>query len=63
MIWMCFINERLRLLIVYNDEEIEMNEYEDIIYNDLFSLINNLLEPPKDFKAIQVADEHMYLFM
>jgi hypothetical protein len=40
-----------------------MNEYENILYNRQFSLTNDLLEPPKDPKTIQVTDKNTLLFM
>src|SRR5436190_15176057 len=40
-----------------------VNEYEDILYNGLFSLIDDLLEPPEDADTIQIADKNTFLFM
>ena len=40
-----------------------MNEYEDILYDSLFSLIDGLLEPPEDLDTIQVANENTFLFI
>ena len=50
-------------MIIYDEGGIEANEYKDILYNGLFSLIDDLLEPPEDADTIQVADENTFLFM
>jgi len=63
MVWACFTGERLGPLIVCDEGGIGADEYEDIIYDGLFSLIDDLLEPPEDPGTIQIADEHTYLFM
>ena len=39
-----------------------MNEYEDILYDELFSLIDNILQS-LEFNSIQIADENIFLFM
>ena len=39
------------------------NEYTDILYDGLFSLIDDLLQPPEDPDIIRVADETIFLFM
>ena len=44
IVWTCFTGDRLGPLIVCNEGGIEANEYEDIIYDGLFSLVDNLLE-------------------
>lgn len=63
MVWACFTGERLGPLIVCDEGGIGAEEYEDILYDGLFSLIDDLLEPPEDPGTIQVADENTYLFM
>ena len=63
MVWACFTGDRLGPLIVCDEGGIGANEYEDILYNGLFSLIDDLLEPLEDPETIQVADENTYLFM
>jgi len=63
MVWACFSGERLGPLIVCNDRRIEADEYEDILYDGLFSLIDDLLEPPEEPRTIQVADETILIFM
>jgi DDE superfamily endonuclease len=37
--------------------------YEDILYDGLFSLIDDLLEPPEEPNTIQVTTSDTYLFM
>lgn len=63
MIWACFTGERLGLLIVCDEGGIGADEYEDILYDGLFSLIDDLLEPPEDPGTIQIADENTFIFM
>ena len=63
MVWACFTGERLGPLIVCDDGGIGADEYEDILYDGLFSLIDDLLEPPDDPGTIQVADQNTFLFM
>ena len=63
MVWACFTGDRLGPLIVYDKGGIGADEYEDILYDGLFSLIDDLLEPPEDPDTIQVATEDTYIFM
>ena len=63
MVWTCFTGERLGPLIVCDEGGISADKYEDIIYDGLFSLIDDLLEPPDDPETIQIADENTFLFM
>ena len=63
MVWGCFTGERLGPLIVYDDGGIGADEYEDILYDGLFSLIDDLLEIPEDEEEVQVADQNTFLFM
>jgi len=50
-------------LIVYDERGISADKYKNIIYDILFFLINDLLEPPDDSKIIQIMDENICLFM
>jgi hypothetical protein len=50
-------------LIICNEWSIKAKEYEDIIYNGLFSFIDDLVEPPDNPKTICIADENAFLFM
>ena len=62
MVWACFTGERLGSLIVCDEGGIGANEYEDILYDGLFSLIDDILQPPES-NTIQVADDNTFLFM
>jgi len=42
---------------------IRADEYENIIFEGLSSLINTLREPPDDPEMIQIADENTFSFM
>jgi hypothetical protein len=50
-------------MIIYNQRGIGANEYEDILYNGFFSLIDNLLEPPEGTDTMQVTYENTFLFI
>ena len=63
MVWACFTGNRLGPLVICNDGGIGADEYEDILYDGLFSLIDDLLASPEDPDTIQVADENTILFM
>jgi len=63
IVWTCFTGERLDPLIVCDEGGIGADEYEDLIYDRLFSLIDDLLEPPDDPQMIHIADENTFLFM
>jgi len=62
MVWACFTGERLGPLIVCDEGGIGANEYEDILYDGLFSLIDDILQPPES-DTIRVADENAFVFM
>jgi hypothetical protein len=63
MVWACFISKRLDPLVVCDKGGIKADEYENIFYDRLFSLIDDLLEPSKDPDTMQVADENTFVFM
>jgi len=63
MVWACFTGERLGPLIVCEEGGVGANEYEDILYDGLFSLIDDLLKPPESPETIQVADKNTIIFM
>jgi len=63
MVWGCFTGERLGPLIVCDDDGIGADEYKDMLYDGLFSLIDDLLKPPESPDTIQVADENTFVFM
>ena len=43
MVWACFTGERLGPTIICDEGGIGANEYDDILYDDLFSLVDDLL--------------------
>jgi len=49
-------------LVVCDEGGIGASEYEDILYDRLFSLIDDILQLPES-DTIQVADENAFLFM
>ena len=57
MLWACVISERLSPLIVCAEGGIKADEYMDVLYDGLFSLVDDLLQPPGDLNMIQVANE------
>jgi len=63
MVQIYFTVYKLGLLIVCNEQGIGANEYENIIYNSLFSLVDNLLELLKELEIIWIANEIPFLFM
>ena len=63
MVWGCFTGSWLGPLIVCEEGGIGVDEYEDILYDGLFSLIDDLLELPEEPETIQVATQDTYLFM
>jgi len=62
MVWACFTGDRLGPLIVCDDESIGAAEYEDILYDGLFSLVDDILELSDD-ETIRVANDDTILFM
>lgn len=62
MVWGCFTGDRLGLLIICDEGGIGAAEYEDILYDGLFSLIDDILELPENGETIEVADENTLLF-
>ena len=63
MMWTCFTGNRLGPMIICDEDGIGANEYEDTLYDELFSLINDLLAIPDDVEEVQVANENAYVFM
>jgi len=63
MVWAYFTGERPGPLIIYDEGGIGSEEYEDILYDGLFSLVDDLLEPPEGPGTIQIADKSTFLFM
>ena len=63
MVWACLTGERLGLLLVYDEGGIGADEYEDILYDGLFLLVDDLLEPLEERETIRVANENTLIFM
>ena len=63
MVWACFTGERLGPMIICDEGGVGANEYEDIVYDGLFSLIDDLLAIPEDAEEVQIADENTFVFM
>ena len=63
MVWAWFTGERLSPLIVCDEGRIGADEYEDILYDGLFTLVDDLLQPPEDHETIRVANQNILLFM
>jgi len=57
------MGERLGPLIVCEEGGIGAAEYQDILYDGLFSLIDDLLEPPEDPEMICVTNNNTFVFM
>jgi len=62
MVWACFTGDRLGPMIICDEGGIGADEYEDILYDGLFSLIDDILQPPES-DTIRVADNNTFLFM
>ena len=63
MVWACFTSERLDPLIVCNEGGSGADKYENIIYDGLFILIDNLLELSDSLETICIAHENTFLFI
>jgi hypothetical protein len=62
MVWACFTGDRIGPLIICDEGGIGADEYEDILYDGLFGLIDDILELP-DGDTIEVAGDSTYVFM
>lgn len=62
MVWGCFTGDKVGSLVVCDEGGIGANEYEDILYDGLFSLIDDIFQPLEP-DAIQIADASTFLFM
>jgi len=58
MVWGCFTGEKMGPLIVCDEEGVGAQKHEDILYDGLFSLVHDLLEPLEDPGDIQVVTEN-----
>jgi hypothetical protein len=52
MVWACFTDERISPLLVCDEGGIRADEYMNILYEGLFLLYDNLLEPPENSGTI-----------
>ena len=59
----CFTNKQLDPLIVCNKRGIKADEYKDIIYDGLFSLIDNFLKSLEVHETICSANKNIFIFM
>ena len=50
-------------MIICDEGGIGANEYEDILYDGLFSLIDDVLVIPEDVEEVQIANENSFIFM
>jgi len=63
MVWACFTGDWLGRMVICDEGGIGANEYEDILYDGLFSLIDDMLKPPENSETIRVADKDEFIFM
>jgi len=62
MVWACFASDRLDPLVICDEGGVGADEYKDILYDGLFSLVDNILQPTES-DTIKVANENTFLFM
>ena len=63
MIWACFSGKQLGPILSFEQGGIGSDEYMEILYEGLISIIDDLLAIPEGVDMIQVADENTLLFM
>src|SRR5438876_60140 len=63
MIWACFSGDRIGPVLTFEQGGIGSDEYIDILYDRLLSMVDDLLQPPEGADTIQVADKNTLLFM
>jgi hypothetical protein len=63
MVWACFCGDRLYPLIVSDEGGVGGDEYMDILYDGLFSLVDDLIESPEQSETIRICDENPFIFM
>ena len=63
MIWACFSGERLGPLMALEQGGIGAEEYIEVLCDGLFSMVDDLMEPPEEPGTIRVADGNILLFM
>ena len=62
IVWAYFTGEWLKPLLIYYKSGIEADKYEEILYEGLVSLIDNLLEPPEEPETIQITNQNTLIF-
>jgi len=50
-------------MIIYDNEGISIDEYENILDDSVFSLIDDLLAIPDEVEEVQIAEENAFVFM
>ena len=63
MIWACFSSNRISPVLTFEQRGIGSDEYMDILYYGLLSIVDNVLQPPEGADTIQVVAENTLLFM
>ena len=63
MIWGCFSGTRIGPLLTFEQGGIGSDEYMDILYDRLLSMVDDLLQLPEGMDMVEVADENTLLFM
>ena len=63
MIWACFSGDRMGPLLTLEQGGIGSEEYMEILYEGLLSMVDDILEPPADPETIVVTDQNTFLFM
>jgi len=58
MVWRCFVGEKLGPLITFEQGEIGSEEYQDVLYDGLLSMVDDLSTPPtsETLTVINAAD-------
>src|SRR5579862_944504 len=63
MIWGCFSGSRIGSLLTFEQGGIGSDEYIDILYDRLLSMVDDLLQLPEGVDTVEVADKNTLLFM
>ena len=63
MIWAYFSDDRIGPVLTFEQGGIGSDEYMDILYDGLLSMVDDILQPPEGTDIIQVAAENTLLFM
>ena len=63
MIWACFSDDKIGLVLSFEQGGIGSDEYMDILYDGLLSIVDDVLQAPEGADTIQVAAENTLLFM